>query len=470
MKIVILAGGSGTRLWPISRRSYPKQFLRFDEKYSLLQKTLLRFLKKFSAQDLIIVTHERYLYLVKEQVSEIDPLLKDQILIEPESKNTAPAIALTVKFLIERANVSEEECILVSPSDAFMHPDETFLQEIDQAEALTKQGFHVMFGIRPTQPETGYGYIKCKTDVISSISNTVEKFVEKPNRETALKYLQSGQFLWNAGIFVFQIAHFLEEIKKYASEIYEHFSNSFQEMHDEFHLLPNVSIDFVLMEKTDKSKVIPLSITWSDIGSWDSVYDISKKNQDGNFTSGNVFDLGSKNSLMISEKRLVATLGLEDTIVVETGDAVFVAKKGLSQQVKQLVETLKMSAPKSVEEHQTLHRPWGNFTVLESGERYKIKRIVVHPGQKLSLQLHYHRSEHWVVIKGTAKVTLDDQEQLLHENESIYVPKSTMHRLENPGKVSLEIIEVQVGEYVGEDDIIRVEDIYGRKTEEVFSK
>lgn len=470
MKIVILAGGSGTRLWPISRKSYPKQFLRFDEKYSLLQKTLLRFLKKFSVQDLIIVTHEQYLYLVKEQVSEIDPLLKDQILIEPESRNTAPAIALTVKFLLERAHVSEEECILVSPSDAFMHPDETFLQEIDQAEELAQQGFHVMFGIRPTQPETGYGYIKCKADVISSISNTVEKFVEKPNRETALKYLQSGQYLWNAGIFVFQIAHFLEEIKKYAREIFEHFSNSFQEMYDEFHLLPNVSIDFILMEKTEKAKVIPLSITWSDIGSWDSVYDISKKNQAGNFTSGNVFDLGSKNSLMISEKRLVATLGLEDTIVVETADAVFVAKKGLSQQVKQLVEMLKTSAPKSVEEHQTLHRPWGNFTVLESGERYKIKRIVVHPGQKLSLQLHYHRSEHWVVIKGTAKVTLDDQEQLLHENESIYVPKSTMHRLENPGKVSLEIIEVQVGEYVGEDDIIRVEDIYGRKTEELLPK
>lgn len=469
MKIVILAGGSGTRLWPISRQSYPKQFLCFDEKYSLLQKTLIRFLKKFPPHDLLIVTQERYLYLVKEQASKINPLLKDQILMEPESKNTAPAIALTVKFLIERAHVSEDECFLVSSSDAFMHPDELFLQEIDQAEQLAKQGFHVLFGIRPTHPETGYGYIKCKTNTNDSKGILVEKFVEKPQKETALKYLQSGQFLWNAGIFVFHIAHILTDLQKHAPEIYEHFSNSFQEMYDEFHLLPNFSIDFALMEKTNKAKVIPLNITWSDIGSWDSIYDISEKNQNGNFTSGHVFDVGSKNSLIISEKRLVATMGLEDTIVVETGDAVFVTKKGHSQQVKALVEILKEKAPKYVEEHQTLHRPWGHFTVLETGERYKIKRIVVHPGQKLSLQLHYHRSEHWIIIKGTAKITLDDQEQLLHENESIFVPKSTMHRLENPGKVSLEIIEVQVGEYVGEDDIIRFEDIYGRKTEMLLS-
>ncbi len=458
MKVVILAGGSGTRLWPVSRHSFPKQFLHFGDKESLLQKTVRRFLSSYAPDDLIIMTHQEYFHLVKSQVSEINPRLQKQIIVEPERKNTAPAIALAVKYMQEVLGSPEDECFVVCASDHLISPETTFLEAVKRGEALAKTEKHVVFGIRPNAPETGYGYIK--TDPKNP--EAVECFVEKPDRATAQKYLLSGDFLWNSGIFVFQISTFVREIRTHAPLIAEKLALPFKEMVEQFSEFPDISIDYALLEKKTPLALIPLDLSWSDVGSWDSVYDMLDKDADKNVKIGNVLTQDTQNCMIVGGKRLISTIGLNEIFVIETEDALFVGKKGESQRVKGLVEELKKRARKETQEHLTSHRPWGSFTILEEGERYKIKRIVVAPLERLSLQMHYHRSEHWVVVKGTAKVITGDQESLLHENESIFVPKSTVHRLENPGKVPLEIIEVQVGEYVGEDDIVRLEDVYGR--------
>lgn len=463
MKIIILAGGSGTRLWPISRHSFPKQFLPLGDSKTLLQKTLLRFLKVFAPEDFLIITNQDYFHIVKYQAEEIHPTLQRQILLEPLKKNTAPAIALGVKFLQERGHLSEDECILVSPSDYVISSEDLFLEKIQEAAKFAKKGFHLTFGIQPHKPESGYGYIRFKKGSASCLD--VDAFIEKPSTEKAAEYLKSGQYLWNSGIFLFHVDTLLQELKTYSPEITHQMEGNFQEMFEDFASMPDISIDYALMEKSTRNKVMPLNLSWSDMGSWDSVYETLEKDQNENVKIGNVVDLETHNCLIMGGKRLISTIGLEDLLIIETEDAILIAKKGESQKVKPLIEKLKATHKKEITEHRTIHRPWGTYTILEEGERYKIKHILVQSLQKLSLQLHYHRSEHWVVIRGTAKVTLDDKEILLHENESIYVDKSTMHRLENPGKVPLEIIEVQVGEYVGEDDIVRFDDIYGRTKE-----
>lgn len=455
MKYVILAGGSGTRLWPFSRNAFPKQFLHFGDGESLLQKTLKRFYPAVSPKDILVITNQAYYHLVKSQLTAIDPSFEQQILVEPERKNTAPAICLAVKYLQEVMGVSDDECILVSSSDHIISPEQVFLNAVDHGNAIAKEGHHVIFGIRPHKPETGYGYIK-------AAGQRVEQFVEKPDYQTAQAYLLSGEYLWNSGIFLFQMKTFLEEIAAFCPEITALSSGSFKEMVSTFSNMPDISIDCALMEHSKKTMVLPLDVSWSDVGSWDSVYDLLDKDENQNVKIGNVLDIDTKNCLIMGDKRLISTIGLEDLLVIETEDALFIGKKGESQKVKNLVEELKKRNAKEPFEHLTSHRPWGRFTVLEEGVRYKIKRIVVDPKQRLSLQMHYHRSEHWVVVKGTAKVTIGDQEQLVHENESVYILKSQVHRLENPGKVPLELIEVQVGEYVGEDDIVRLEDIYQR--------
>lgn len=460
MKVIILAGGSGTRLWPLSRGSFPKQFLHFGEEKTLLQKTLARFLPLASPSDFLIVTTQEYYHLVKAQAAEIDPQLEKQILLEPERKNTAPAIVLAVKYMQEKMQVQDDECFIVSSSDHIISPEKTFLNALGIAEKVARQGSHVTFGIHPNKPETGYGYIKTLPTDDSSVFQ-VEKFIEKPDYATAQRYLMSGDYLWNSGIFVFQMGTFLSEVEKYAPAL-STAGKSLKEFFEDFSTLPEISIDYALMEKSQKTMVIPLQLTWSDVGSWDSVYEVLEKDQNQNVKIGNVLDIDTKNCLIFGGNRLISTIGLEDLLIVETEDALFIGKKGESQRVKGLVDQLKKQNVKQSSEHLTTHRPWGKYTILEEGLRYKIKRIVVDPGQRLSLQMHYHRSEHWVVVKGTAKVTLAEKEILLHENESVYVPKSITHRLENPGKVSLELIEVQVGEYVGEDDIVRFEDVYGR--------
>ena len=456
MKCVILAGGSGTRLWPFSRNSFPKQFMHFGDGESLLQKTVKRFYNTLPAKDILIITNQAYYHLVKNQLSSIDPELASQILVEPEKKNTAPAIALAIKYLQDVLGADKEECVLVSSSDHIISPENVFLSAVAQGEKIARRGHHVIFGIRPHHPETGYGYIK------SSEEGSVEQFVEKPDYATAQSFLLSGQYLWNSGIFLFQIAAFEKEIATFCPEIAALSSAGFKEMVTQFSEMPDISIDCALMEHSKNTKVIPLNVSWSDVGSWDSVYEMLDKDQNQNVKIGNVLDIDTKNCLIMGSKRLISTVGVEDLLVIETEDALYIGRKGESQRVKNLVEELKKRNAKEPFEHLTTHRPWGKFTILEEGERYKIKRIVVDPNQRLSLQMHYHRSEHWVVVKGTAKVTIGDQEMLVHENESVYVAKSQVHRLENPGKVPIELIEVQVGEYVGEDDIVRLEDIYQR--------
>ncbi|MBK3333189.1 mannose-1-phosphate guanylyltransferase/mannose-6-phosphate isomerase [Persephonella atlantica] len=473
MKSIILAGGSGTRLFPLSRKKFPKQFLSFGDKETLLQKALKRNIKAVdSIEDIVIITNKDYQFHVKNQVKDIIdfPLEKLNIILEPIGRNTAPAIALAVKYALEKLEATEDEVLFISPSDHVISPDSKFVECVKKAEELAKQGYIVTFGINPTKPETGYGYIEADTENKIGEGYKVKQFHEKPDLETAQRYLMSGNYFWNSGMFAFSIKTILEEFKKHAPEIYNQMeTQTFEELIMNFEDMPDISIDYAIMEKTDKALVLPLDIMWSDVGSWDSVYEVLDKDKNENVKIGNVLDINTKNSLIFGNKRLISTIGLEDLIIVETDDVLLIAKKGEGQKVKDIVNKLKESkeTKELTEFHTTVYRPWGSYTELEKGERYRIKRITVQPGEALSLQMHYHRSEHWVVVKGTAKVILEDnegnkKEYFIHENESIYVPKSTKHRLINPGKVPLEIIEVQVGEYVKEDDIVRFDDKYNR--------
>ncbi len=455
MKIVILAGGSGTRLWPLSRSTYPKQFLRFGSEHSLLQRTVLRFLKRFSISDLLIVTSQEYLHLVRSQLISIDPELEHRISVEPYRKNTMPAIAWTFKVLEEKDQLEMQEPVLVCPSDHVIAPEELFLDKVQEAAEKAQQGKIIAFGVHPTHPETGYGYIKVQS---AQHIGPVEAFVEKPNLETAMADVVSGQVLWNDGIFMLTREAFWKESSLYQEEIGKLAAMSTLEVQQIFTTLPEISFDYAVMEKTDSAMVMPLEISWSDVGSWDSIYDTLEKDDCCNVALGNIHAIDTSNSLIIGGKRLISTIGLEDMLVVDTEDALFIAKRGESQRVKALVDTLKDKGSKQVVEHVEVHRPWGSYTTLEEGLHCGIRRIRVAPKRALSLQAHHHRSEHWVVVHGVAKVTIGAKEMFVKENESVFVPKSCIHRLENASSSLLEIIEVQVGEYLSEEDIVRFEE------------
>ncbi|MBO8181123.1 MAG: mannose-1-phosphate guanylyltransferase/mannose-6-phosphate isomerase [Archaeoglobus sp.] len=452
MKTVILAGGSGTRLWPLSREEFPKQFISIFNGSSLFQETVKRALMFSRPDEIYVVTNEKYKFRVLDQLSEIDVKLPDEnILIEPDSKNTLPAIYYAVKTILERDGDSK---IAVLPSDHLIEANENYRRAFEEAEKLAEDWL-VVFGIEPTKPHTGYGYIKTGKPLDGGY--VVERFVEKPDLEKAKEYLREG-YLWNSGMFLFRVSIFAEECKKHQPDVVKAFNESLEEAYKK---LPKISIDYGVMERTDKAAVVPLKTFWSDVGSFDSVYEIFDKDENGNAVKGECVSLDARNNIIFGE-RLTAAVGVEDLVIIDTRDAVLVCKREEAQKVKDLVEILKKRGDKRAFVHRTAYRPWGSFTVLEEGEFYKIKKLTVSPGKRLSLQRHYHRSEHWVVVKGTARVTIDDKEFLLRSGESTFILAGKKHRLENPGLLPLEVIEVQIGEYLEDDDIERFDDDFGR--------
>lgn len=460
MKIVILAGGGGTRLFPLSRSCYPKQFIKVGDDKSLFYKTVERSLLLVDPADIIIVTNQEYFHHVKAEL-ELCDAQKAHIVLEPHRRNTAPAITLAVRYCLDKLQVSNDEILLIMPSDHMIKPSEDFVTAIQGAIVIAKKDKVVTFGVKPSQPKTGYGYIQTGNS-FEGTALTVKSFIEKPDKKAAEKYVKAGYYLWNSGIFMFNIATYLSEIMQHQPNFYNLAKGDLDSLIQNFEQLPNLSIDYAVAEKTKNIVTIPLTVNWADTGSWDEIYDVMNKDLSDNAIMGDCIALDCHDTLMIGNNRLVAGIGLEDIIVVETTDVVLVAKKGDSQKVKQLVADLNARGRSEVCDNTTMYRPWGSYTVLGDGPGYKMKKITVTPGQRLSLQLHYHRSEHWIVIAGTARVTIGETEKMVHENESVFVPQSTKHRLENPGLIPLEIIEVQNGSYLEEDDIVRFDDVYGR--------
>ncbi len=450
MIALILAGGSGTRLWPLSRALFAKQFIGFDSDLSLLQETV-----KSAAQhtdDTVIVTNDAQYFLVKHQIESFG-IDDENIIKEPIGKNTAPAIALGSKFIEEKYGDTN---VLVMPSDHIL--DDSFFETAKKAEEFSSH-YLCTFGVKPTFPSTGYGYIKLGEK--KGGGYLADGFFEKPEREQAEKYLSSGEYLWNSGIFLFNIKRLFKEFKSYLPEIHSHLSSA-EALLENYSKLPNTSIDFGIMEKSQSIMVFPFEKGWSDVGSWESVYSILEKDKDNNSIKGDVLTLDSKDSLIYGGDRLIAAIGIEGLVIVDTKDALLISQKRKAENVRKIVESLRKSNRPEASLHTTVYRPWGYYTLLESGHRYKVKRIAIYPGKSISLQLHHHRAEHWIVVKGTAKITKNGKVVHVHENESIYVPKSTRHRVQNEGKVDLQIIEIQTGEYVEEDDILRFDDEYGR--------
>jgi len=452
VKVIILAGGRGTRLWPLSRERFPKQFLKLIDGKSLLECAYRRAIALAGAQDVVTVTSADFLFLTKEIAESVDPKLTESIIAEPVGKNTAPAVGLAVKYISEKLQGSLDEPLLVLTSDHIIEPLEKFVDYMKLGLLAADQGYLVTFGIKPTRPETGFGYIQMGETMNGF--HKAKRFVEKPDLETAQKYLNDGSYCWNSGIFGFTTAAFLEELSAYQPQIYGLLNDSFEDVVRNFEKMSSISMDYAIMEKSNKVVVIPMELSWSDVGSWDSYYDVMEKDQEGNVLVGDVLALNAKNSLAFSDSRLITLAGLEDTLVGETQDAVLIAKKGDSQEVRKLVEELKDRGRKEITEHPEMVRPWGRYKILDSGDRYKIKRVLLKPGKFLMPQMHHYRSEHWVVIRGTAQVKIGNEAFLLHEGESTFVPKETVHVLGNPTDSEVEIIEVENGDYLEEDDIV----------------
>ncbi|WP_373019800.1 mannose-1-phosphate guanylyltransferase/mannose-6-phosphate isomerase [Thiomicrorhabdus sp.] len=453
---VILCGGSGTRLWPISRTLLPKQFVPLFSGESLFQKTVER--NHAFCSDFLIVSNQEQYFLALDQMQDLNLDLTPQFVLEPVGRNTAPAIALACLA------VDPEELVFVTPSDHLIKNQVAYEQAVNSAIELAQQNKLVTFGIKPHYAETGFGYIEASGDDVLS-------FKEKPSKDIAESYLVQGNYYWNSGMFCFKAGVFLEELKQYAEEIYNASVQAFAKTEKgeflriplpEMQAIPEDSIDYAVMEKSRNVKVVPSDIDWSDVGSFESLNEELPKDEHGNTRTAQSILLNANNNLILGDQRLISLVDVDDLMIIDTDDALLIAPKGSGQKIKQVVEQLKRQGSELPVIHQTAHRPWGTYTILESEDKYKIKRIVVKPGKRLSLQKHLHRSEHWVVVSGTATVTIGEQTQLVRPNESTYIPIGEIHRLENKGKLDLVLIEAQVGEYTGEDDIIRFEDNYGR--------
>lgn len=470
---VVLCGGKGTRLWPISKENMPKQFLKIFGEQSLYQLTLLRNMR-YSDKVVVVSNAEQY-FISQDQTEELGVDCNSLFVVESIGRNTAASIAFSC------FTVMEDSICFVTPSDHIIKDNEDYQQMVEDAKEAAKNGDIVVFGIEPHKPETGYGYIEAKKSNQRVVD--VSSFKEKPNLQTAQYYLNENQngeseneFFWNSGMFMFQAGVYLEELQKYAPDVYETayatYQNSKKHAYvqlktEDMQAIPDISVDYAVMEQSKKIKVVKTKIEWNDVGSFDSLDTILEKDANQNTKNDNIVAYHSKNNFVFGRYKTIALNGVEDLIVVDTPSALLVSKKGASQQIKELVKQIQQNDPDLVKFGRKVYRPWGNFTNLFMGDAFKVKTIIVKPGRRLSLQKHMHRSEHWVVVRGTALVTLDDKEFLLPPNESTYIPIGTKHRLENPGKLPLEVVEVQVGSYLEEDDIVRYSDDYGRTEERI---
>ncbi|GAB6142843.1 mannose-1-phosphate guanylyltransferase/mannose-6-phosphate isomerase [Desulfocicer niacini] len=470
---VILAGGSGTRLWPLSRGLFPKQLINLIDEYSMLQNTLLRTIGMPEVAPPVVICNEDHRFMAAEQMRRVK--CKGTILLEPVGRNTAPAIAAAALHVAQRY---PRATLLILPADHVMENIDAFHGAVAAGKALADAGELVTFGIVPTGPETGYGYIKKGGSLSTrqgdkSAGFTLDRFVEKPDLETATAYVDSGNYLWNSGMFMFRADTVVEQLSLHAPDMVTACRVALEKGGEDldffrldkeaFETSPSDSIDYAVMEKTDHGVVIPLDAGWNDVGSWDALWQTGDRDQHQNVLKGDVLINDVKNCYLNAESRLIAAVGLEDHVVVETKDAVLVAPRNRVQEVKKLVEALKRQGRSEVTTHREVFRPWGSYETIDLGTRFQVKRITVKPGAKLSLQKHFHRAEHWTVVSGTAIITKGEEEILLRENESVYIPLGYVHRMENPGRIPLELIEVQSGSYLGEDDIVRFDDIYGRE-------
>lgn len=468
---VILSGGSGSRLWPLSRKQFPKQFLALTGEHTMFQQTLERLVFE-GMQPPVIVCNKDHRFIVQEQLTALN-LSSQTVIMEPFGRNTAPAVAIAAMKLL---NEGRDELLLVMPADHVIDDQKAFQRALAIATIAAEGGDLALFGVPASKPETGYGYIKANLDSeLPEGVSRVEQFVEKPDAQRAAEFVKSGNYFWNSGMFLFRASRFLDELKRHDPDIYDTCLLALERSQIDgenieidaatFECCPDNSIDYAVMEKTQRACVVPLSAGWSDVGCWSSLWDVHQKDDDGNVTKGDVVVRDSHNCLVHGNGKLVSVIGLENIVVVETKDAMMIAHKDRVQEVKQLVNTLNEAGRSETQNHCEVYRPWGSYDSVDMGGRFQVKHISVKPGAQLSLQMHHHRAEHWIVVSGTAEVTCDENVFLLTENQSTYIPIASVHRLANPGKIPLEIIEVQSGSYLGEDDIERYEDIYGRNEE-----
>lgn len=450
MKIIILAGGGGTRLFPLSRDCYPKQFLHVIGDKSLLAQTIERFLGLVKAKDIIIVTNERYIFHVQAELKTINAQ-EVHIITEPMGKNTAPAVALAQSYCHDVLQCNDNEILFVSPSDHLIKPIEAFQDLIKKAQDIAKDNI-VTLGIKPVKPEIGYGYIEAEKN--NNLAKKVISFKEKPDLATAKKYIASGNYYWNGGMFMFSIATMQAELTKYMPAIIDITQNGYQYTVDNFVDMPDISIDYAVAEKSQKMMMIPMeNIYWNDIGSFDAIAEVLS-DKDKNVFKGDILAENCTDTMIIGDNRLIAGIDLENLMIIDTPDALLVAKKGESQKVKNIVNKLKQNKRKEAKENVTMYRSWGKYTLLTESEGYRVRKIEMDPGASLTMQMHYHRSEHWTVISGTGKTIINDRESIFTENQSTYIPMGVKHKLSNPGKIPLIIIEVQSGKYINDDDIV----------------